>query len=75
MAGTFRPTVIYLICRPFAVDDDDDYSDAHADDDGEDDDDDDDEPVKRIKQVKGQIYNNGRWESSGWGWSWSWGKH
>lgn len=58
MAGTFRPTVIYLICRPFAVDDDDDYSDAHADDDGEDDDD--DEPVKRIKQVKGQSYNNGR---------------
>lgn len=57
MAGTFRPTVIYLICRPFAVDDDDDYSDAHADDDGEDDDD--DEPVKRIKQVKGQSYNNG----------------
>lgn len=56
MAGTFRPTVIYLICRPFAVDDDDDYSDAHADDDGEDD----DEPVKRIKQVKGQSYNNGR---------------
>lgn len=72
MAGTFRPTVIYLICRPFAVDDDDDYSDAHADDDGEDDDD--DEPVKRIKQVKGQSYNNGRWESCGWGWSWSWGK-
>lgn len=57
MAGTFRPTVIYLICRPFAVDDDDDYSDAHADDD---DDDDDDEPVKRIKQVKGHSYNNGR---------------
>lgn len=54
MAGTFRPTVIYLICRPFAVDDDDDYSDAHADDD-----DDDDEPVKRIKQVKGHSYNNG----------------
>lgn len=70
MAGTFRPTVIYLICRPFAVDDDDDYSDAHADDD-----DDDDEPVKRIKQVKGHSYNNGRWESPGRGWSWGWGKN
>lgn len=60
MAGTFRPTVIYLICRPFAADDDDDddYSDA---DDDDDEDEDDDEPVKRIKQVKGQQgYNNGR---------------
>lgn len=24
MAGTFYPTVIYLICRPFAADDDGD---------------------------------------------------
>lgn len=61
MAGTFRPTVIYLICRPFAADDDGDDDDDDCSSDGDGDGDDDDEPVKRIKQVKGQqSYNNGR---------------
>jgi len=58
MAGTFRPTVIYLICRPFAVDDDDDDEDDDGN--GIGDDDDDDELIKGIKQVKGHIYNNGQ---------------
>jgi len=55
MAGTFHPTVIYLICRPFTADD---YDDDDDEGDGDGNVDDDDEPIKRIKQVKDHIYNN-----------------
>lgn len=60
MAGTFHPTVIYLICRPFTADDNDNEDDDDDSDESQSDDDvvDDDEPIKRIKQVKHHIYNN-----------------